>query len=407
MILAHKITLKPNNKQIGYFNEAVGTARFAYNWALGQWQLHYSAYQEDNTLLKPSQFSLRKELNAIKNVEFPWMDRVTKCAPQMAIIQLGTAFQRFFDGISNYPNFKKKGEHDSFTISNDQFRIEGKKIRIPKLGWVRMRETLRFSGKILSATISKQADKWFVSITVETTPKTKTIIESQDNIGVDLGIHHLAVLSNGEKITQSPAVKKLLNKIAVLHRWLSRKHKGSHNYQKAKLKLARCYAKLANIRSDTIHKLTHSLTKRFFIIAIEDLNVKGMLKNSRLAKAISNMGFGEFKRQLSYKSILNGNQLISVDRWFSSSKTCSCCEYQLSELKLSQREWICPQCHAQHDRDINAAINLLNWAINKLKTTVSSTGNHACGEEGSGKIRKNRVKPSSLKQENNTEFGFS
>ena len=402
MILAHKIVLNPNNKQIGYFTEAVGVARFAYNWALGQWQLQYSAYKADNTLPKPSQLSLRRELNAIKEVEFTWMKRVTKCAPQMAIIQLGNAFQRFFNGESEYPSFKKKGERDSFTLTNDQFRIEGSRIRIPLLGWVRMRELLRFSGKILSATISRQADKWFVSITVETQPKLKPIIESQDNIGVDLGIHDLATLSNGEKIAANPIIKKLWHKIAKLNRWLSRKQKGSRNYHKARIKLARCYAQLANLRNDILHKLTHFLTNQFFIIAIEDLNVKGMLKNTRLAKAISNMGFGEFKRQLVYKVKLKGNQLIVVDRWFASSKTCSCCHSKNDELTLSQREWVCPNCNTQHDRDINAAINLLNWALNYLKTTVSSTGSHACGEESSGIARKRNVKLASMKQENNT-----
>lgn len=367
MMLAHKIALNPNNKQISYFTEAVGTARFAYNWALAQWQLQYSAYKENNELPKPSQLSLRRELNAIKEVEFPWMKRVTKCAPQMAIIQLGNAFQRFFKGESQYPTFKKKGERDSFTLSNDQFRVEGSRIRIPLLGWVRMREVLRFSGKIISAVISRQADKWFVSITVETQPVLKPIIESQDNIGVDLGIHTLATLSNGEKTYSDSSIKKLLHKIAKLHRWLSRKQKKSRNYQKAKIKLARCYAQLSNKRADILHKLTHSLTKRFFIIAIEDLNVKGMLKNSRLAKAISNMGFGEFKRQLTYKSKLCGNQLILVNRWFPSSKICSCCQNKNDELTLSQREWICLTCHTKHDRDINAAINLLNWALNELK----------------------------------------
>ena len=177
MIISHKIRLNPNNQQATYFAKAAGTARFAYNWALAEWQTQYAAWKDDNTQPKPSQFSLRKQLNAVKREQFPWMLDVTKNAPQMAIIQLGAGFKNFFAGRAKYPQFKKKGKsRDSFTLTNDQFAIDacpfGKlrasRIHIPNLGSVRMRETLRFSGKILSATISRTADQWFASITVDT-----------------------------------------------------------------------------------------------------------------------------------------------------------------------------------------------------------------------------------------------
>lgn len=406
MIIAHKITLNANNRQSTYFAKAAGVARFAYNWALGQWQLQYDASKLDANLPKPSQFSLRKQLNSIKAVEFPWMSEVTKCSPQMAIIQLGDAFSRFFKGQNAYPAFKKKGIHDSFTLSNDQFRVEGSRIRIPNLGWVRMRESLRFTGKILSATVSRRADKWFVSIAVDTEDKPKRAAENQGSIGVDLGVTTLATLSTGEKVSNCKALGGSLKKLKRLNRQLSRKVKGSGNYWKAKLKLAKLHGKIADLRADTLHKLTSDLTCRFDTIAIEDLNVKGMVKNRCLARAIADVGFGEFRRQLAYKSAMRGNELVVIDRWFPSSKTCSCCGHKLDTLPLSVREWTCPACLSDHDRDINAAKNLVGLAITQLQTTASSAGSNACGEVSAGRVRKNPVKLTSVKQENNTKLSF-
>uniref|UniRef100_UPI0035CFE0F5 RNA-guided endonuclease InsQ/TnpB family protein n=1 Tax=Bartonella sp. AP88HLJMH TaxID=3243505 RepID=UPI0035CFE0F5 len=168
MIVAHKIALDLNNKQRSYMARASGCARFAYNWALKEWQQQYEAWKKDNNLPKPNDYALRRQFNSLKREQFPWMMEVTKNAPQMAIIQLGVAFKNFFSGRSRYPTFRKKGVHDRFTLTNDQIQLQGSKIRIPKLGWVRLREQLRFQGKILSATISRKADRWFVSLSVQT-----------------------------------------------------------------------------------------------------------------------------------------------------------------------------------------------------------------------------------------------
>lgn len=216
---------------------------------------------------------------------------VTKCAPQMAIIQLGQAFQNFFAGRARYPQFRKKGVHDRFTLTNDQFDIDGCRIRIPNLGWVRMRETLRFTGKILSATISRVADRWFVSIVVDTEdlshlPKT----ENQGAVGVDLGVSSLATLSTGESIPGPKPHKALLGRLRRLSRSLSRKAKGSANRRKAKAKLAKLHARIANIRSDALHKLTSDLTRRFHTIGIENLSVRGMVRNRHLARSIADRG---------------------------------------------------------------------------------------------------------------------
>ncbi len=392
MLIAHKIALDPNNVQATYLARAAGTARFAYNWALAEWKRQYEAWKSDNTLPKPSQAALRRQLNAIKREQFPWMLEVTKNAPQMAIIQLGQAFKNFFAGRARYPKFRKKGLHDRFTLTNDQFDINGSCIRIPNLGWVRMRETLRLTGKIMSATVSRVADRWYVSIAVDT-PDSSHLpkAENQGAVGVDLGVSALATLSTGEATPGPKPHKALLDRLRRLSRSLSRKQKGSANRKKAQAKLARLHARIAAIRSDALHKLTTNLTRRFHTIGIEDLNVRGMVKNRRLARAIADMGFFEFRRQLEYKAAMRGGRIVVADRFYASSKMCSACGHKLDDLPLSVREWTCPACGVIHDRDVNAASNLKNMA-------VSSTAS-ACGEEGSGLGRKLKTKPASAKQE--------
>ncbi|TBW09716.1 transposase [Azotobacter chroococcum subsp. isscasi] len=392
MILAHKIALAPNNAQTTYFARAAGVARFAYNWALAEWGRQYEAHKADPAQPKPSQAALRRQLNAIKREQFPWMLEVTKNAPQMAIIQLGDAFKNCFAGRARYPRFRRKGVHDRFTLTNDQFALDGCRIRIPNLGWVRMREALRFSGKILSATISRVAERWFASITVDTQDLTHLPkAENQGAAGVDLGVSALATLSTGEVITGPKAHAALLKRLRRLSRSLSRKQKGSASSKKARARLARLHARIANIRQDALHQLTTGLTRRFPVIGIEDLNVAGMMKNRRLARSIAEMGFFEFRRQLDYKSEMRGGEVVVADRWFASSKTCSCCGQVRESLPLAVRTWTCPDCQARHDRDGNAAINLKHYAVS---STVS-----ACGGEGAGPGGNARVKPAPSKQE--------
>jgi len=263
------------------------------------------------------------------------------------------------------------------------------------LGWVRMRETLRFAGKIMSATISRVAERWFVSITVNThdnshLPKA----ENQGAVGVDLGVSVLATLSTGERIIGPKAHKASLCRLKRLSRSLSRKTKGSNNRKKAKAKVAQLHANNSNLRKDGLHKLTTNLTRRFDTIGIEDLNVKGMMKNRHLSRAIADMGFYEFRRQLEYKAESRGNQVVVASRWFASSKMCSSCKSTLEKLPLSVREWICPCCNTLHDRDVNAAYNLRNLAVSSTVTV--------CGEEGSGLVQTIKVKPPSMKQKFNT-----
>ena len=392
MLIAHRIALDPNNVQATYLARAAGVARFAYNWALSEWQRQYAAHEADPKLPTPSQFALRRQLNAIKRERFPWMLDVTKNAPQMAIIQLGDAFKNFFAHRARYPRFRRKGVDDRFTLTNDQFRVDGKRIHIPKLGWLRMREALRFSGRIVSATVSRHADRWHVSITVDATEASPPPAENQGGVvGIDLGVSALATLSTGEQWPGPKALRSLLDRLRRLSRSLSRKVKGSRNRAKAKRRLARLHARIANMRHEGLHKFTTSVTRRFHTIGIEDLNVRGMLGNRCLARAIADMGFYELRRQLSYKAAWRGGQVVVIDRWYPSSKTCSCCGHQLEDLALGTRRWICPACGVDHDRDVNAAVNLKNMAMSSIAT--------ACGGNGAGPVREHGAKPVPAKQE--------
>ncbi|HDN27816.1 MAG TPA: transposase, partial [Thioploca sp.] len=350
ILLSHKIQIKnPTYKQEQYFRQACGTSRFAYNWGLEEWKKQYSAGN------KPTAFKIKKAFNATKPIEFPWVFNVTKCAAEQAFTNLGSAFKRFFNGQSKYPKFKKKGQHDSFYLSNDQFKVAGNRFRIPKLGWIILTETLLFSGKILSATVSRTADKWFVSISVqmETTP-IKVSKKQADAVGVDLGVSRLATLSNGKTVEGRKPLKKLSRRLARLQRHLAKCTKGSKRYNRQKMKIARLPTRISCIRHDGLHKLTHHLCQGFKVVCLEDLNVNGMLKNHKLAKAI---GFYEFKRQIEYKATLFGNWISIVSKWFPSSKTCSNCGHKKEELKLSERIYRCDSCYFEIDRDLNAAIN--------------------------------------------------
>ena len=373
MIRGHVIALNATSAQEDYFARASGVARFAYNWALATWNDIYDLHVLDPDVANTSEIELRRELNALKKESFPWMLEVTKCAPQMAIKNLGKAFINFFKKNGQYPRFKAKGRDDRFTISNDHFRVAGKAIHLPHLGWVSMRESLRFQGKLLSATVSKRAGKWFVSIAVEVVaPVSSKLAKNHGKVGVDLGVNTLATLwrkdGTFEKVPGPRPMKAFLPRLKMLARSVSRKVMGSSSREKARLKLARLYARMANIRQDATHKLTSMLSRNYACVVIEDLDVRGMLEHPRsnllkrrkrgLARSIADMGFSEFRRQLTYKMQTTGGQFIVANRYFPSSKQCSECKLVFKELKQGQQRWTCMGCKTVHDRDLNAAHNL-------------------------------------------------
>lgn len=380
MIKTHKIELKTNKSQLVYFNKSVGTSRFAYNWALNQWRNDYEHYRSHpfSCGISPHsvkyEMELRKRLNSIKKEQYPWMYDVSKYAPQQAIINLGKAFLNFFEGRASFPQFKNKYHHNSFEIGNDQIQINGRYLILPKIKPIKMKENLRFDGVIKTAVISRTANKWFISLSIEV--DHKSIVSSKNHaIGIDLGIKAFVTLFDGSKCWDSPALKpyrNLQNKIKVLSKRLSKKKLNSKNRYKSRIKLAKLHSRVANIRRDYIHKLTHYLTNNYSIIGIEDLNVSGMVKNRRLAKSILDAAFYEFKRQLKYKAELYISTIVKADRFYPSTKLCSCCNYKMEKLELSVRAWTCPSCNTLHNRDENAAKNLYNYAVS---STVK-----ACGE---------------------------
>ena len=367
MILGQRIRLDPNNAQATFFDRCAGAARFTFNWALDRWQKQYEAGEN------PNWRKLQVHLNAIKADEFPWMRELPWAIPVVSLMDLGAAFTNFFRRVKQgnprpgYPQFKsKKRDKPAFAIEGRALQFDGRKVKIPKLGWVRTRQEVRFPGKILSARFSKHAGHWYVSIQVEVADSWvyPHRCETQDAVGVDLGVRDLAVLSTGEKIEAPRSLRAHEKQLRRLNKGLSRRTKGGANWKKTKAKLGRLHERISNIRKDVTHKLTTSLVKRFRIIGIEGLNVVGMTVNRRLAKSVMDAAMSEIGRQLQYKSALAGGETIVADRWFPSSKLCSDCGTRReSPLSLSAREWVCESCGAVHDRDVNAAKNLRTAAL--------------------------------------------
>jgi putative transposase len=361
--LSHKIRLYPTPSQESYFCQACGVSRSTYNWALEHWKKDYGAGG------KPSAYKLKKQFNAIKRTERLWVLDVTKTAAEQAFLDLERAFKNFFAKRAKYPTWKKKGQRDSFYLG-DRFKLDGKRIRIPKLGWVQLAESLRFKGRVLSATVSRTADRWFVSVAVELSGTPRTVNENQVAVvGVDLGISSLAIFSTGEKIAPPKALAKAERRLRRAQRVLARRKKGSANRRKAAARIAKLHYQVKCLRDDFAHKLTTGLVARFGAIVIEDLNVRGMVKNHCLAKAVSDRSFGEVRRQLTYKAALYGRRLVIANRWFPSTKMCSECGFVNKAVVLGVVSWVCPSCGASHDRDRNAAINLSKLPVGCGKVT--------------------------------------
>ena len=376
--LGFRTKLIANARARQYFAQACGVARFAYNWALERWNSQYKAHRENpDKVPAPDEAALRRQLNAVKAEEYPWMLLVTKCAPQNAIRDLGRAFRNFFRNPEHFkhPKFKKKYVNDSFTLSNDQFRIEGSCIRIPLLGWVRMHEPLRFrNARLLSATVSRRADGWYVSFACETSDLSHLVpAKNQGRIGVDLGITAMATLSDGRVFEAPKPLRKMLGRLEKMQQAFSRTKKGSQNRRRLAVRIARLHKHIADVRADALHKLTTMLSSNYSTVVIEDLNVRGMMANHRLALSIGDIGFYEFRRQLEYKMALRGGRLVVADRFFPSSRLCRFCGGRNGELKLSDRSWKCPACERRiADRDLNAALNLYHYEETKWGVPAAS-----------------------------------
>jgi putative transposase len=368
----YKTELNLNNTQKTLCLKHAGASRYAYNWGLRRYEEEYKAGRKT-----PNAMSLHKELNVLKQIELPWMYEVSKCAPQEALRNLEKAFSRFFGnaklkaqgtyrGKLGYPRFKsrKKGI-GSFRLTG-AIHVFEVGIQLPRLGTLRLyeHEYIPITAKILSATVSEQAGRWFVSVQVEESVPDP-IKATGPVIGIDLGIKTLATVSHGGVIENPKVLRSNLKKLRRASRQHSRKQKCSKNRAKATRKLVRLHAHIGNIRKDALHKATSQIvmkTKspdaRPAVIVLEDLNVSGMLKNRRLSRAIADVGWYAFRRQVKYKAEHAGVLVQFVSRWEPSSKTCSSCRTVREELHLSERVFVCHACGLVIDRDVNAASNL-------------------------------------------------
>jgi putative transposase len=405
---AYKTELDLNDRQVSACRQHAGAARWAYNWGLQRKQERYRA-----TKKSPTAIELHRELNALKKTKVPWMYQVSKCAPQEALWNLDAAFQQFFrrcalkkqgkwQGRLGYPQVKtKKKGLGSFRLTG-RIIVSEKAIVLPRLGRLCLKERGYLPTKgmqILSVTVSEQAGHWYVSLQVE----EEQAVPSNCGlaVGIDLGITHLATLSDGTVIPNPRHLKRRLKKLKRLQRVVSRRKKGSKNRKKAVHKLAKQHRQIKNQRRNTLHQVTTRLAKTKSVLVIEDLHVAGMLKNHHLAQAIGDVGFYEFKRQLLYKAGWYGARVILAERWEPSSKRCSTCGWVDEDLSLSDRVYHCEQCGLVRDRDLNAAINLAHLAGS------SPDSQNACGATSAGTRRKPRVKLAAVKQEPNAEHGLA
>ncbi|MGL5192360.1 MAG: RNA-guided endonuclease InsQ/TnpB family protein [Chroococcales cyanobacterium] len=357
MLLGFKTELKLNNSERAALAKHAGVARHAWNWGLNLTKqiLDHNRDNPGDKIKFPTAIDLHKWLVTLVKPECPWYYEVSKCAPQYALRQLSSAWKQAFKKVKKPPRFKKKGRADSFTVdgslSVDHFRV-----KVPVIGWLKTFERLPTEYQPNSFTISRTADRWFISWKIEVEPTNEP--KTHAVVGVDLGVKALATLSTGEVFEGAKSYRKYEKKLSRLQ-WLNRhKEYGSSNWKKAQIKIARLHRKIANIRKDTLHKLSTYLAKNHSRIGIEDLNVSGMLANHKLAKAIADMGFYEFRRQLEYKCQLYGATLIVVDRWYPSTKTCSRCHTKKDSMPLSERVFRCENCGLEIERDFNASINL-------------------------------------------------
>lgn len=370
IIRSYKTELRLNNKQRTACVRHAGTARFAYNWGLAK---RIEAYK--NTGKSPNAIEQYRELTALKKTRYLWMYAVSKCAPQEALRDLDRAFNNFFRRVRNherekgFPKFKsrKKGI-GSFRLMGTINVFEGA-IQLPRLGKLRLKESgyLPIKGsRILSATVSESAGKWYVSVNVE---ETITVpMNSGPPVGVDVGLKALATLSDETIIENPKALLRHERKLRRQSREVARKEKGSKNRQKAVRKLQRTHTRIRNIRKDTIHKVTTLLAKTKSVIVVENLKVSGLLKNKYLNKAILNVGMYELRRQLEYKTRWYGSKLVVASKFYPSSKTCSRCGHVKDNLELSDRIFACDVCGFRIDRDLNASYNLERLAVSRTES---------------------------------------
>lgn len=365
--IAHKTRLNPTEEQAEYFRKACGTVRFAFNWARGEYLAAIDADSKPETALE-----LKKRFNSIKAKEYPWTREVSGRCTEYGFARFGRALNNFYTSKKGERNGERvgfpkvKGRHNSkqsFYIVNIDVKHDGYWFKVPRLdSWVNMAERVRFNGKLNSAVVSLESDDhWYVSFSFEI-DEPESCTQDLPIVGIDLGSRALATVYDGNTFMQyNPGdfQKRELRKLRKLNRTLARRTKGSEGWKKAKENLNKLHGQIKQQRQDYIHKMTTEIVMSASVVIIEDLNVKGMLKNRRVARTMSDAAMGEIKRQLVYKCEMYGRELRMISRFYPSSKTCSCCLSINSELG-SKETWVCSNCNTLHNRDKNAAVNIYN-----------------------------------------------
>ena len=369
MLKAYKYKLKPNQQQQELLNKFFGCTRFIYNWGLG---IRTSAYKQDGA--KVNYLVLAKMLTELKQQEeYAWLNECTTEALQQSLRCLDNAFTRFFRKKADYPKkkSKKRSSKSAKFIKSVHFDFDNWTVKLPKVGKVEMCNNRIFDQSACkqgTCTVTKDhCGTYWCVITVDDQQPTpaKTKLDKDNAIGIDLGIKDYAILSDGTKFSNPKHLEKAQKTLSHLQRVFARKEKGSKNREKMRVKVAKCYRQITNQRNDTLHKLSSYLVRNYDTICLEDLNVKGMMQNHHLARAIQSASWGEFVRQLEYKSEWYGKNVLFIGRFEPSSKMCHCCGYINDDLTLNDRSWVCPQCGMHHDRDVNAAVNIREIAFDK------------------------------------------
>ena len=355
---SQKIELDPNNKQATRMSEHAGYARVAFNFALSSFK---SGLDEDEWR---TYVDIKREFNAVKYDKFHWCSELSQNASKNAIHNLGDAVTRWKRGQNSFPVYKRRDGKCSYQADNGAGTVEvhKKRIHLPKIGWVRMREALRYTGEISKVVVSKRNGRWFVSILVRCDSNNykhqPPLLDNKAPMGIDVGINTLATCSNGDTYENPRPLRRYERKLARANRALSRKVKGSQNWHKAKSVLSGVHDRIACIREDAHHQASIRIVRKASAIGIETLNVSGLLKNRKLAKALSDSALSRFLRMLKYKADRRGIPITEADQFFASTKICSNCGHKKKDLVLSDRRYHCSECGLDIHRDLNAAINL-------------------------------------------------